>query len=482
VLDLSFNWNKGVSDNGNLAGASAAGQRTFNRSYGYDSVNRLQSMSAPGDSCSGLSWTYDPWGNRTDQNVTGGTCGTSHLSINTQNRITNAGIQYDAAGNMVNDGSHSYTYDAENRITQVDGGTTATYVYDANGQRVRKLSGGVKIDYAYDSAGNVSGELWTPPGYFTVGYIYLNRQLVAEYKDSTTYFVHKDHLGSTRLLTRLDQTVCDSMDYLPFGEQIAGGACTSHKFTGKERDSESGLDNFGARYDSSQYGRFMTPDEPFADQNEDDPQSWNLYSYARNNPIRYMDPDGRACVQQSDGGYKDDNSGGQTCAQANDPKQQQLASAVVTPTRDELNLMMLQSVGNNLSSPRQWADLVKNGLENTTQVGLVAGALEECALSSCSKTNLALAIVPELGPLGNAARTLPSNARTFKIAKEAFKWLEKYHGISEVLSSERLHNIKASAGLGPADNVLIDRTGGVWNHITREYLGSLTEGGKSGIK
>ena len=35
-----------------------------------------------------------------------------------------------------------------------------------------------------------------------------------------------------------------------------------HKFTGKERDSESGLDNFGARYDSSQYGRFMTPDEP----------------------------------------------------------------------------------------------------------------------------------------------------------------------------------------------------------------------------
>jgi len=198
---------------------------------------------------------------------------------------------------MVNDGSHSYTYDAENRITQVDGGATATYVYDANGQRVRKLSGGVKIDYAYNSDGNVSGELWTPPGYFTVGYIYLNRQLVAEYKDSTTYFVHKDHLGSTRLLTRLDQTVCDSMDYLPFGEQISGDACTTHKFTGKERDSESGLDNFGARFDSSSLGRFMSPDwsanpEPIPYAKLDNPQSLNLYSYVDNNPVSRTDIDG----------------------------------------------------------------------------------------------------------------------------------------------------------------------------------------------
>jgi hypothetical protein len=59
------------------------------------------------------------------------------------------------------------------------------------------------------------------------GYIYLNGRLVAEYKDDTTYFAHRDHLGSTRLLTRLGQIVCDSMDYLPFGEQIAGDTCTT---------------------------------------------------------------------------------------------------------------------------------------------------------------------------------------------------------------------------------------------------------------
>jgi len=67
------------------------------------------------------------------------------------------------------------------------------------------------------------------------------------------------------------------------------------KFTGKERDSESGLDNFGARYDSSSMGRFMSPDPvSFVGLPIDarDPQSWNAYSYVRNNPLNLTDPDG----------------------------------------------------------------------------------------------------------------------------------------------------------------------------------------------
>jgi RHS repeat-associated protein len=66
------------------------------------------------------------------------------------------------------------------------------------------------------------------------------------------------------------------------------------QFTGKERDSESGLDNFGARYDSSSMGRFMTPDPPLLDQHIADLQCWNLYSSARNNPLSYIDPTGNA--------------------------------------------------------------------------------------------------------------------------------------------------------------------------------------------
>src|SRR5438046_8764846 len=91
---------------------------------------------------------------------------------------------------------------------------------------------------------------------------------------------HKDHLGSSRLLTGLDQSVCDNYDYLPYGEQLTGGNCTILRFTGKERDSESGLDNFGKRYDSSSLGRFMTTD-PVVITTERlmNPQQLNLYAY-----------------------------------------------------------------------------------------------------------------------------------------------------------------------------------------------------------
>jgi RHS repeat-associated protein len=65
------------------------------------------------------------------------------------------------------------------------------------------------------------------------------------------------------------------------------------RFTGKERDGETGLDYFGARYMSSAQGRFMSPEAPFADQKPEDPQSWNLYGYVRNNPLRFIDPTGR---------------------------------------------------------------------------------------------------------------------------------------------------------------------------------------------
>jgi RHS repeat-associated protein len=69
--------------------------------------------------------------------------------------------------------------------------------------------------------------------------------------------------------------------------------------TGKERDSESGLDYFGARYYGSALGRFTSADQPLLDQDPADPQSWNLYSYVRNNPLGNVDPTGQDCVTTS---------------------------------------------------------------------------------------------------------------------------------------------------------------------------------------
>src|ERR1700675_5023225 len=84
-------------------------------------------------------------------------------------------------------------------------------------------------------------------------------------------------------------------------------AATAHfsqsLFSGKERDAESGLDNSGARYFGSALGRFMSADNGI-DQDSHNPQSWNLYSYVRNNPLKYTDPDGHDCF------YINPDSGG----------------------------------------------------------------------------------------------------------------------------------------------------------------------------
>jgi RHS repeat-associated protein len=68
-------------------------------------------------------------------------------------------------------------------------------------------------------------------------------------------------------------------------------------YTGKERDSESGLDYFGARYYGSSMGRFQSPDSLLG--SPENPQSWNLYSYVQNNPLTNTDPDGHDCVVQT---------------------------------------------------------------------------------------------------------------------------------------------------------------------------------------
>jgi RHS repeat-associated protein len=310
VLDLTFGFNYGSTDNGNVMSFAAVGAQTFNRSYTYDAANRIYTMSAPGDQCTGLQWTIDAWGNRTIQAATGGTCDAFNQPVGTNNnQFSNSSYQYDAAGNMLKDGVHTYAYDAENRISAVDGGSTASYTYDAQGGRAAKTVGSALTYYVRDLAGHVMSE-YICQTCWNVGYVYLNGGLTAIYELNTTYFVHGDHLGSTRLMTAYPTpSVAECDDYYPFGELISCGSTgdTTHKFTGKERDTESNLDNFEARYRSSTLGRFMSPDPSgLALADPTDPQQLNLYSYVRNNPLALIDPDGLNCVWD-DGSYDADD-------------------------------------------------------------------------------------------------------------------------------------------------------------------------------
>lgn len=283
----------GSSYNGNVSNWWGAGTQGFNRTYTYDNLNRLGSYSSPSDpsGCYGLSWNYDRWGNRTDQNYTSGTCGTSHLTYNTSNQITSTGYEYDAAGNLI-DGGY-FSYDAENRVVAVNGGATASYTYDADGRRVQKVAGGATTNYVQDLSGNILAE--TQGGTLTKGYAYLNGQLIAQYDNGTTHFLQTDHLGSARVLTGVNGCVAESLDYLPFGELNSNGSATcpadtTQKFTGYERDSETGADYALARYYGSGMGRFFSPDPLGGDIT--DPQTLNRYAYVRNSPLTLTDPTG----------------------------------------------------------------------------------------------------------------------------------------------------------------------------------------------
>ena len=116
-----------------------------------------------------------------------------------------------------------------------------------------------------------------------------------------------DAVGNIRVITDDHGNVLERHDYLPFGEECTTGPCAANpgvgagqprKFTGKERDQETGLDYFGARYYRANTGRFTTVDPVYTwRENLLDPQRWNRYTYARNNPLRYIDPNGEQVAE-----------------------------------------------------------------------------------------------------------------------------------------------------------------------------------------
>jgi RHS repeat-associated protein len=212
-----------------------------------------------------------------------------------------------------------YTYDAEGRVCALNGPQGMIgYQYDADGNRVGKgtvttiatcditangyqpmtdflldQSGGQMTEMAVSNTSAGTTYTWTHSNVTAGG------ALIASF-DTTGYGLHfylTDALGSRRVQTDpagIPEQTCQS---LPFGDQLycTGSPAfpTEHHFTGKERDAESGLDYFGARYYASSMGRWSSPDPSglvFADPS--DPQSLNLYAYVGNHALSYVDPYG----------------------------------------------------------------------------------------------------------------------------------------------------------------------------------------------
>ncbi len=300
LLTATLNWGT-ANNNGNLQGASYvnsgpgfATPLPFAQGYTYDTVNRLTGVSDTGYT---RNFQYDAFGN---MYISGSSVITPQGNAPKVANLYNGynqfiGGAYDAAGNQTVVNGNTITYDAENREAVVAGlGINETYLYDGDGRRVAKGVTGNSPNtvFVYDAMG----------------------QLAAEYSTTTnsspcrTCYLSDDHLGTARLVMDGQGNVVARHDYLPFGEEIAAGQAgrtsqwgpgndtVNQKFTGKERDSESGLDYFGARYYGSALGRFTSVDPEGASASLFDPQRWNGYSYAVNNPYKFVDRDGEVPV------------------------------------------------------------------------------------------------------------------------------------------------------------------------------------------
>jgi RHS repeat-associated protein len=152
--------------------------------------------------------------------------------------------------------------------------------------------------YFYDSSGRLLAE-YDGNGTCVKDYIYNGSKLLAEYQPSGSkyYYYTSDQINSTRIITDSAGSVIYSTVFDPYGgmqKQWVNTYSPALKFSGKEREANSELDYFGARYYDHLKYRFISVD-PVINKDEAlaNPQLWNLYAYCANNPITRMDPDGR---------------------------------------------------------------------------------------------------------------------------------------------------------------------------------------------
>jgi len=312
ILHRIYNFSVGANDNGNVISITNCRDTNRTQNVTYDSLNRITAAATQGTTCtscwgqrfghlSGSTFVpgIDAWGNLFEITATQGSPTTLSQGVTLNNQFL--GMTYDASGNLINDGGgHTYTFDDENRLTATAG---YTYVYDADGKRVKKCS----------NSGCTTGTIyWTGTssdtiseagvgGSITEEYIFFNGKRVAR-RDASNGAVHyyfSDHLKSADVITSNLGAIQEESDYFPYGGEkvVTGSDINNYKFTGKERDAESGLDYFDARHYANAWGRFMQPDwaaapteVPYA--NFGNPQSLNLYSYVENNPTTLGDPDG----------------------------------------------------------------------------------------------------------------------------------------------------------------------------------------------
>ena len=241
--------------------------------YAYDSLNNLRARSHNNNS---LNYTYDVASNRL-----AGISGAQSRSYSYNNK-----------GEITGDGTNTFSLNALGQIQSVGG--VASYSYDGNGKRIKTVKGSATEYTLYDRSGTL---VYSLKGNERTDYLNLGGRTLVEIKkvagtDTVTY-LHPDLLGSPRLATDASKTVLWREHFDPYGLKL-NGVSEKIGYTGHVHDPETGYTYAQARFYDPLVGRFLSTDPVhFVD---DNPFTFNRYSYANNNPYRYTDPTGM-CIE-----------------------------------------------------------------------------------------------------------------------------------------------------------------------------------------
>ena len=285
--------------------------------YTYDKLHRLVAETNTG-SYDPISYSYDASGNMLSKTVGASTMEyiydewRKHAVKKINFNGSDFPYESDDNGNMISGPEFSdpaqvadrtLVYNGDNMpvsISRTQGANAVTvdFVYDGEGVRARKTVSGGRTTYYIGAHFEIKDGVATK-------HIFAGNLRIARITASGTNYFHKDHLGSSTVMTDTSGAAVETTDYMPFGSQRghSGIDVSSYKFTDQELDAESGLYNYNARLYDPVAGRFISPDSIM--QNSYDPQLLNRYSYVRNNPLIYVDPTGHHL-----GGYNGpDNNG-----------------------------------------------------------------------------------------------------------------------------------------------------------------------------
>lgn len=290
----------GYDQNGNVASITDQQEAVFNRTLGYDDLDRLTSASAPGV-WGTASYAYDPVDNLRAATVGSRSTVLNFGANNQLASVTTNGVLanygFDARGNLTAKGAQTFGFDLGNRLTTSSLG--GSYAYDGHGRRFRVVStdGSTRMQL-YSQAGQI---LWaTSAGgarpTSTTAYIYLGGKAIAEANSASgTQYLHTDALGSPVARTNTAGAVINRTRYEPYG-YVAAGVKPSPSvgalgFTGHVQDTETDLVYMQQRYYDPLAGRFLSVDPVVT--NASTGSEFGRYVYVNDTPYGAVDPDGR---------------------------------------------------------------------------------------------------------------------------------------------------------------------------------------------